>query len=67
MSKVVEHFFKGFLAIWESTIEKSLLSSAFHFFKIRLFGLLASNFLSYLNVLDISPWSDVELVKKFLF
>ena len=64
MSKDVEHFFKCFSAIRDSSVENSLLSSV-HQFLIRLFRLLVSNFLSFLYILDISHLSDVELVKIF--
>ena len=35
------------------------------FFKIKLFGSLEANFLSSLYILDISPRSDVGLIKIF--
>ena len=57
-----EHFFRCFSAIWYSSVENSLFSFVPHFL-IQLFDFLESNFLSSLNILDISPLSDVGLVK----
>ena len=62
MIKDVEHFFRCFSAIWVSLVENSLVHSFTHFL-IGLFGSLQSNFLSSLYILDISPLSDVRLVK----
>ena len=64
MSKDVEHFFRCFSAIWYSSVENSLFSSVPHFLKL-LFDSLESNFLSSLHICDISPLSDVGLVKIF--
>jgi hypothetical protein len=64
MTKDIEHFFKCFSAIQNSSsFENSLFSSVPHFL-IGSFGLLIS-FLSSLYTLDISPLSNVELVKIF--
>jgi hypothetical protein len=53
-----------FLAIWTSSIEKSLFSSFAHFFIGSLnFG--EFSFLSFLYVLVINPLSDVQLAKIF--
>ena len=46
------------------SVENSLFNSAPHFL-IGLFVSLESNFLSSLYILDISPLSDVGLVKIF--
>ena len=62
MTKDVEHFFKYFSAISDSSVENHLFSSIPHFL-IGLFGSLVSNFLSSLDILDISPLSDLGLVK----
>ena len=64
MTKDVEHFFRCFSAIQYSSVESSLFSSVLHVL-IGLFGSLESNFLSSLYILDISPLSDVGLVKIF--
>jgi len=48
----------------DPSVENSLLSSIVQFL-IGLFGSLESNFLSPLYILDISPLSDVVLVKNF--
>jgi hypothetical protein len=63
MIKDVEHFFRCFSVIQYSSVENSLFSSVPHFL-IGLFG-LESNFLTSLYILDISPLSDVGLVKIF--
>ena len=64
MIKDVEHFFKCFYAIRYSSGENSLFSSEPHFL-MGLFDFLESIFLSSLYILDISPLSDIELVKIF--
>ena len=64
ITKDVEHFFRCFSAIYVSSVENSLFSPVSHFL-IRSFGSLESNFLSSLYILDISPLSDVGLVKIF--
>ena len=64
MIKDVEHFFRCFSAIWYSSVENSLFSSVPHIL-IGLLVSLESNFLSSLYILNISPLSDVELVKIF--
>jgi len=64
MTMDVEHFFRCFSALQVSSVENSLFSSVLHFL-IGLFGSLESNFLSSLYILDISPLSDVGLVKIF--
>ena len=62
MTKDVDHFFRRFSATGCSLVENSFLSSVPHFL-IGLFDSLESNFLSSLCILDISPLSDVGLVK----
>ena len=63
MTKDVEHFFRFFSVLRDSSIENSVkLCSPF---LIGLFGSLESNFLSSLYILDISPLKDVGLVKIF--
>jgi hypothetical protein len=52
------------LAIWNSSVVKSLFSSIPHFL-LGCFVFLVINFLSSLYTLDISPLSDVGLVKIF--
>jgi len=52
------------LDIQDSSVENFPFSPVPHF-KIGLFGFLESNFVSSLCVLDISPLSDVGLVKIF--
>jgi hypothetical protein len=58
MIKDVEHFFQVLLSHRYSSVENSLFSSVPHFC-LGLYGLLESNFLSYLYILDISPLSDL--------
>jgi hypothetical protein len=62
MIKDVEYFFRCFSAICYSSVENSLFSFVPHF-KIGLFDFLESIFLSSLYILDISPLSDLGLVK----
>ena len=57
-----EHFFRCFSGIWYSSGENSLFSSESHFL-MGLFDFLESTFLSSLYILDISPLSDLGLVK----
>ena len=64
MTNEVEHFLRYFSAIRTSSGENSLFNSVLHFL-IGLFDFLESNFLSSLYILDISPLSDVGLVKIF--
>jgi hypothetical protein len=64
MTKDVKHFIRCFLAIGVSSVENSLFSLVFHLL-IGLFGSLEPNFLSSFYILDISPLSDVQLVKIF--
>ena len=64
MAKDVEYFFKCLSAILDSFVESSLFRSVPHFF-IGLFVLLMTNFMSSLYILEISPVSDVGLVKIF--
>ena len=64
MTQDVEHFFRCFLAICVSSVENSLFSPVPPFL-IGLLDSLESNFLSSLYILDISPLSDVGLVKIF--
>ena len=52
------------ISLGASLVENSLFSSVFHF-SIGLFDSLESNFLSSLYILDISPLSDLGLVKIF--
>ena len=62
MVKDVEHFFKCFSAIQYSSVENSLFGSVPHFL-LGLYDFLESSFLSSLYILDISPPSDLGLVK----
>jgi hypothetical protein len=62
MIKDAEHFFRSFPALRYSSGENSLFSSVTHFL-MGLFEFLESSFLSSLYILDISPLSDVGLVK----
>uniref|UniRef100_A0A8C6HR64 Uncharacterized protein n=1 Tax=Mus spicilegus TaxID=10103 RepID=A0A8C6HR64_MUSSI len=55
-------FFRYFSAILYSSGENSLFSSEPHF-SMGLFDFLESTFLSSLYILDISPLSDLGLVK----
>ena len=64
MAKDVEHFFKCFSAPWDSSGENSPFISVLHFL-IGLFSLLISSFLGSLYILEISPLSDMGLVKIF--
>jgi hypothetical protein len=57
MTKDVEHFFKCFSAIRDSSVEKTLFSTPF---LMELFGLFMFNFLNSLYILNISSLSDVE-------
>ena len=63
MAKDVEHFLKCLSANLDSSVESSLFRSVLHFFFIRVFVLLMTNFLSSLYILEIRPLSDVGLVK----
>ena len=63
MTNDVEHFLRCFLPILYFSVENSLFSSVPHFL-IESFYSLESNFLSSLCILDISPLSDVGLVKN---
>ena len=58
----VEHFLRCFSALRSSSCENSLFSSVSHFL-MGLFGSLGSTLLSSLYILDISPLSDLGLVK----
>jgi hypothetical protein len=62
MIKDVKHFFRCFPAIQYSAVENSLFSCVAHFLT-GLFDFLESIFLSTLYRLDISPLSDLGLVK----
>ena len=65
MIKDVEYFFfKCFLALWYYLVENSLLSFVPHFL-MSLFEFLEFNFFISLYILDISPLSDLILVKIF--
>ena len=66
MAEFVEQVIKCLLVICKSSIQKSLFRSVPHFL-IREFGNLLSSFLSSLYTLEISPLSDVGLIKIFLF
>ena len=58
----VEHFLRCFSALRRSSCENSLFSSVPHFL-MGLFVSLGSTFLSSLYILDISPLSDLGMVK----
>jgi hypothetical protein len=62
MTKDAEHFYRCFSAIRYSSGEKSLFSSEPHSL-MGLFDFLESTFLGSLYILDISPLSDLGLVK----
>jgi hypothetical protein len=62
MIKDVKHFLKCLSALWYSSVENSLFSSKTHFL-MGLFEFLKSSFLSSLYILDISPLSDLGLLK----
>ena len=64
ITKNIEHFFRCFSAIQYSSGEYTFFSSVHHFL-IVLFRSLESNCLRSLYILDISPLSDVVLVKIF--
>ena len=64
MTKDIEHFFKCFPAIWDSSVENFLFRSVLYFL-IGLFGSLESTFLSYLYILHINPLWDIGLVNIF--
>ena len=64
ITKDVKHFFSCLSDIWYSSVENSLFSSVTPIL-IVLFGSLESDFLSSLYILDISPLSDIRLVKIF--
>jgi hypothetical protein len=53
-------FFRCFSAIQYSSVENSLFSSVPHFYRVDF---LESGFLSSLYILDISPLSELGLVK----
>jgi hypothetical protein len=62
MAKDIEHLSISWSL--EIPLLRILSRSACHF-RIGLFGLLMSNFLSSLYILDISLLSDIELAKIF--
>jgi hypothetical protein len=64
MIEDIEHFFRFFSAICYSSVENSLFSFVPHSL-VGLFDFLESTFLSSLYILDISPLSDLGLVKIF--
>jgi hypothetical protein len=64
MTKDFEHFFKCSSAISDFYDVNSLFGSLLHV-SIGLFGFLEISFLSSLFILDISPVSDMGLVKIF--
>ena len=63
INKDVEHFFRCFSG-FEIPKLRILFSSRGHFF-VRVFVFLESSFLNSLYILNISPRSDVGLVKIF--
>jgi hypothetical protein len=62
MIKDVEYFFRCFSALRYSSVENSLFSSISHFL-MGIFEFLEYSFLSFLYILDISPLSDLGLIK----
>jgi hypothetical protein len=64
MIKDIEHFFRCFSAIRYSSVENSLFSPVPQFL-IGLFVFPESNFLSFIYIFDISPLSNLGLVKIF--
>jgi hypothetical protein len=64
MTKVVEHFL-GASQTFGITQMRILCLALYPYLLIVLFGFLESNFLSSLYILDISPLSEVDLVKIF--
>jgi hypothetical protein len=64
ITKDFDHFFRCFSAIRDSSVVNSQFSSIPHVL-IELFGFLVISFLRSLYILDISPLSDVGLVKIF--
>jgi hypothetical protein len=64
MIKDAEHFFRCFSALQYSLVENSLFSSVPNFL-MDIFVFLEFSFLSSLYILDISPLSDLGLVKIF--
>ena len=65
ITKDFGHPFSCFSNIRDSSVVDLWFSTILHFFLIALFGFLLINFLSSLYILDISPLSDVGLVKIF--
>jgi hypothetical protein len=61
MTKDVEHFFRCFSVLPGSSVENSVYLCT-PFLKIGLFGLMVSNFLSSLYILDICLLPDVGIV-----
>ena len=55
-------FSSAFQPFWYSTVDNSLFRSVTHFL-MRLFEFLEVSFLTSVYVLDISPLSDLGLVK----
>jgi hypothetical protein len=64
MTKDVEHFFKCFSVIKDSSVANSLFSSV-PIFQMGYLGWLVSNFLNSLYILVIIPLSDVGMGKIF--
>jgi hypothetical protein len=62
MTKDVEHFFRCFLVIRDSSVENSVFGSVLQFL-IGLLDSLELNILNSLYILNINPLFDVGLVK----
>ena len=67
MTNNVEHFLKCASAILDSSVQSSLFRSVLHLLLVYLFCFVfvMENFLSSLYILEISPLSDMGLVKIF--
>ena len=64
-AKDAEHFLKCHSAILDSSVETSLFRSVLYILLDYFLFLLMTNFLSSLYIMEISPRSDVGLMKKF--